>query len=167
MRNFILFSIGLLSLAGCLKHDVLDKDLDKTNFQESDFYTSGDFSREFGFTVENVDLKTIVNPIDPNDILCKPTYTLRLNDDFVSDLSKEWSHEIVLKLYEDQSTFEEDSVTYSFHVNYGQSFEFVGKAIECNATSSDLDARIILIAPNNGRATATLERRTIPITFNP
>src|SRR5690606_41192346 len=58
-----------------LNNDVLDKDLEDTNFKESDFYTSGNFDSQFSFTIEDVQLKTIVNPTDPSDTLCVPTYT--------------------------------------------------------------------------------------------
>lgn len=163
MRNFIFLIISIFSLSACLNNDILDKDLDNPNFQESDFYTSGDFHREFGFTVDSKTVTIITSQW--GDTLCKPIYTLRLNDDFVQDLEKEWSGEIVLKLYADKSTFETDSVTYDFHHDYGQPFQFAGKSIDCDASSSDLDARITLIAPNTGRVTASIERKTLNITF--
>ncbi len=162
MRNFILLLIISTSLFGCLNNDVLDKDLDNTNFKESSFYISGDFDQKFGFTVQNVELKTITGPL--GDVLCKPRYTLRLNDDFVARLNQEWSDEVVLSLYKDELVENPDVVLY-FDSDYGQSFEFAGKAIDCNATTSDLQARFVLVAPNTGRATASIERKTVTINF--
>jgi len=167
MRNFILLLIASFAISGCLNNDVLDKDLEDTNFKESDFYTSGNFDSQFSFTIEDVQLKTIVNPTDPSDTLCVPTYTLRLNDNFVQNLEQEWSDQVILELYKDGVPKDDDGVEFSFTSNYGQSFQFTGKAIECNATSSEVQARLFLIAPNTGRATASILRKIIPITFTP
>jgi len=164
MQKILYILITGLCLSACLKKDILDEDLNDPNFQESDFFTSGEFNSQFDFIIESVDLKTIVNPTDPNDIRCEPTYTLRLNDNFVTGLTKEWSNKVVLKLYQDSLTPPRDAVTFEFNDNYGQSIKFEGTDIECNATSSDLEAAIFLFAPS-GRATASIERRKIYITF--
>lgn len=164
MRNFILLTITSITLLGCLKKDMLDKDLDNSNFKESNFYTSDDFDNQLGFVVDNTTLRIITSPL--GDTLCSPTYTLRLNENFVANLNKEWSDKVILKLYQDKSTQEVDSVTYVFPSNYGQTFLFTGKGIECNATTSNLDARLILEAPK-GRATASVGRKTININFTP
>lgn len=165
MRNSILLLAVTFSLFGCLKNDVLDKDLESSNFKESDFYTSGDFQNQFGFTIESVKLKTIVNPNDPSDILCEPTYTMRLIDSFLAGLNEGWSDKIILKLYQSNTTLEVDSVTYVLYPNYNQEFLFKGQAIECNATTSKLDARLVLEAPTTGRATASIDRKTVNISF--
>lgn len=165
MRSFIFLLITSLSITACLNNGVLDKDKENSNFKESDFYTSGDFDRQFNFTVENVDLKTIVNPNDPSDILCEPTYTLRLNDNFAARLNAEWSDQIIITLFADELTADDKGIEFVFNKNYGQSIQFSGQAIECNATTSELGARLVLMAPNTGRATASITRKTLKITF--
>lgn len=161
MRNLLFLSTVLLSLSGCLSNDVLDKDLDDTNFKESSFYTSGDFNRLFGLTVVSTDFVVVTSPL--GDTACRPTYTLRLNQNFVEGLSQEWSDQIAITLYKDENVNPEDGHEYVFNSNYDQTFEFAGKAVDCDATSSEIDARLVLIAPTGGRATASIQRTTLAI----
>lgn len=157
MKKQILIFLSILASTACLKNDILDKDLEGTNFKQSDFYVSGDFVAKFDMEVLAIEVDTTEN--SQVGEICRYTYQLKLNSDYVTQLDNNWDDnaQIVYRTIGSPYTY----LTFPLGTDYGQSFTLSTPAGGCNSPTSEVDLHIELIDPETGRVSATFDYKTL------
>lgn len=157
-KGILIFISAILSVA-CLKNDILDKDLDGTNFQQSEFYQSGDFVAQFDVDVLDLEIDTTQN--SQVGSVCRYTYQLKLKSNYVAQLNNNWEDNarIVFRTIGTPYTY----IEYPLNTDYGKSFTLSTPAGGCNSATSDVDLHLELIDPHTGRVSATFDYKTISL----
>lgn len=136
---------------------MLDEDLFDTNFQQSEFYMSGDFVSDFSLEVLDVEVTTVQNPSIGDR--CRYTYTARINPDYVTQLENNWGEEIQM-VYRKAGGNPYEYVMFPLGTNYSQSFTFSTDLHECSPTK-EVDMRLELLAPESERVSAAIDYKTL------
>lgn len=148
MKKFAGILLLFLTLSACLKNDILDEDLTGSNFKQSEFYTSGDFSESFNFTVKSTEMSVITNE---TDTLCSPRFTVHLEKSFASKLETNWDGEIYLG-------------SINLTDDLLQIFTIGGSPVPCNASYSVSQPTLNLIDPKTQRVSLSFTKDiTLPI----
>lgn len=149
MQRLLLLLIIPAVLTSCLKHDVLKKETN-TSFRESDFYTSGEFQREFDIVI--LDTQIVTTKAPDGTKLCQPIFTFGLTDNFIQQLEAHWEDEIEIIISEEKPT---SGVETYRAVNYSTKFrtEQRGK-VECGQQLY-FYLQLNLIDPGTGRVVAS------------
>lgn len=154
----LLYIFGILAIAtACLTNDILDKDLDDTNFQESDFFLSGNFASGFKITYTTIRVDTIEGNSDPR---CKPIYTLHLDPSYSQQLAENWSDQIKIMVYRGEQN---PASEYTMKSSYNSTFETNFGSMDCNTSEITQKFRLELIDPITQRVSAAVDYKEMTL----
>ena len=129
-----------------------------TSFRESEFYTSGEFQREFDIVI--LDTQIVTTKAADGTFLCKPIFTFGLTDNFIQLLEANWEDEIEITISEIKPNSETE--TY-ITANYSTQFRTLKRGkVECGQRLY-FNLQLNLLDPNTGRVVAS----TTPAGSNP
>lgn len=152
MKNAVFIPLLILILSGCLRNDVLDDELLGTNFQESEFYTSGRFENDLDLAISNLIMDRVAN--NQGDTVCVPDFKFTLPPDYVQSLSEEWEGNLRLLLIKGQGPAQTEIEYILSQGEYGAVQSIRWSSVSCSRDTLAIPIRLELTSQGTSQVSA-------------